>query len=764
MGFPKFGHHSTSSNHSQSLSNLNNHQFYDNHSIELFIDIESPPCVLYGSTTESTGALLSGLLKLQVKNPRDVRNQSAPLSPVSSDSEKKKLVSSLGTTLSQTLSHLSLSDHTHTFPTSSSNTNLSSSPYAKVTVTSVTLSLIQKVRFHKPFQPAHQTVMSCMNCKSKVTELARWEVVKKTTEIPVGDHAYPFSHLVPGSIPASASLGSNSQTQIKYELIAVATYKCPKKTNGTSNGEKLIQLSLPIPITRSILRGPDRNSLRVFPPTDVTATAVLPNVIYPKSSFPLELKLDGVASEDRRWRMRRLTWRIEEKVHVRSNACKMHTNKLKQLEKQIKEKEDHTVKKGTKPIKRTQNSGPSVTVSVATLENTPLDPVPSSVPSNISGSRSQGDMDDDGVEHGDDLIHPSDDAMRQELLEQQERLRQEQLKQELEQGTALYTEEIRAIASGDIKNGWKSDFTGTGKIEIITDINCMGLNSGVSNPINSASTIKPYKPSNEQSVNVCCDIEDPTLGVYMSHLLIVEIIVAEEALQYASGQPIVKKSTSSSSPQLSATTSNNNADQRLAELSPMFASRSNVQQNRTSASNSNPLTPSTSHGSIKTTNSSRIVGVPTGAARVLRMQFRLTVTERSGLGISWDDEVPPTYQDVRLLSPPSYFVATSSSDSPLVQTPVASDIIQGGTQQHQNFDGSRSNSSSDLQIPTPPPVAHFHQNSFHGLASVQSPQLENVVSIQGNAPGHGHILTPHTTRDIGISNISELLDTDRITQ
>ncbi|KAJ5160079.1 uncharacterized protein N7482_007083 [Penicillium canariense] len=44
---------------------------------------------------------------------------------------------------------------------------------------------------------------------------------------------------------------------------------------------------------------------------------------------------------------------------------------------------------------------------------------------------------------------------------------------------------------------------------------------------------------------------------------------------------------------------------------------------------------------------------PTGAARVLRMQFNLHVTERSGLGISWDEEMPPVYEDVPA-SPPGY--------------------------------------------------------------------------------------------------------------
>jgi hypothetical protein len=44
---------------------------------------------------------------------------------------------------------------------------------------------------------------------------------------------------------------------------------------------------------------------------------------------------------------------------------------------------------------------------------------------------------------------------------------------------------------------------------------------------------------------------------------------------------------------------------------------------------------------------------PTGIARVLRMHFNVIVTERAGLGISWDEEQPPLYEDVPL-SPPNY--------------------------------------------------------------------------------------------------------------
>ncbi|KAK2629325.1 hypothetical protein QTJ16_000145 [Diplocarpon rosae] len=47
---------------------------------------------------------------------------------------------------------------------------------------------------------------------------------------------------------------------------------------------------------------------------------------------------------------------------------------------------------------------------------------------------------------------------------------------------------------------------------------------------------------------------------------------------------------------------------------------------------------------------------PTGAARVLRMHFNTILTQRSGLGISWDEETPPLYENVPA-SPPEYGMA-----------------------------------------------------------------------------------------------------------
>lgn len=50
----------------------------------------------------------------------------------------------------------------------------------------------------------------------------------------------------------------------------------------------------------------------------------------------------------------------------------------------------------------------------------------------------------------------------------------------------------------------------------------------------------------------------------------------------------------------------------------------------------------------------------TGVGRILRMHFNDILTERRGIGISWDNEAPPIYQDVPP-SPPSYSEELSAS-------------------------------------------------------------------------------------------------------
>lgn len=88
------------------------------------------------------------------------------------------------------------------------------------------------------------------------------------------------------------------------------------------------------------------------------------------------------------------------------------------------------------------------------------------------------------------------------------------------------------------------------------------------------------------------------------------------------------------------------------------------------------------------------------------MQFKVTLTERSGLGIAWDDEVPPTYEDIRAFSPPTY-AETSASATPVstpgstiatpqlsANRPVSVEAF-GGTPSQSYFNlGTRSTSNS----------------------------------------------------------------------
>jgi hypothetical protein len=46
------------------------------------------------------------------------------------------------------------------------------------------------------------------------------------------------------------------------------------------------------------------------------------------------------------------------------------------------------------------------------------------------------------------------------------------------------------------------------------------------------------------------------------------------------------------------------------------------------------------------------------------MNYTTTVTERSGLGISWDEEQPPLYEDVPA-SPPTYGTAEAYTGAPI---------------------------------------------------------------------------------------------------
>ena len=307
------------------------------------------------------------------------------------------------------------------------------------------MTLSAKVTTKKP------VVKDCPECTSKSTVLFTWTFLSEPTSFKTGTHNFPFSYLLPGHLPATAhaELG-----MIDYVLDATASTDLADK----------ITVSRTLTVQRALMPGIDKNSIRIFPPTNLTTNVLLPSVVHPIGQFPVQLRLEGVVDNSlkniqRRWRVRKLNWRIEETTKIISAACSKHGHKL--------------------------------------------------------GGEGKG------------ILH----------------------------------EETRSIGGNEEKGGWKTDFDAPGgSIEFEFIAAC------------KSNTIPPP----------VCDVESPT-GLACRHNLILEIIVAEEQTAHKVGK---------------------NA-------------------------------------------------MPTGAARVLRMQFKLILTERAGMGISWDEEQPPMYEDVPG-SPPGY--------------------------------------------------------------------------------------------------------------
>ncbi|CAG8957139.1 hypothetical protein HYFRA_00009340 [Hymenoscyphus fraxineus] len=365
----------------------NNRNSLQSHHASLDAVIESPPLVFYGPAASSTGALLSGILKLHINEDF-------------------------------------------------------------MTVESFKMVLELQVGRKKPFH-AH-----CQECLHQATELTSWNFLQGPATLKRGEHDFPWSFLLPGHLPATMKAALSS---IDYVLKAVMVPK---------TGESL-KLSRQLDIKRAIYPSLEpRHSIRIFPPTNLTAKCLLPNVIHPIGESTMTMKMDGIVKRNpdtksqTQWKLKRLTWRLDETQKQISPACPKHALKTGAGE-------------GAKK----------------------------------------------GVPHQD----------------------------------------TRSIGSAELKSGWKADYSSTdGEIEFEFPFG-----------------IRP-------DANPTCDMKTED-GTEVSHVLVVEMIVAEEFA------PLKKP---------------------------------------------NQIT-------------------PTGAARVLRMHFNITVTERAGLGISWDEESPPLYENVPV-SPPAY--------------------------------------------------------------------------------------------------------------
>lgn len=288
----------------------------------------------------------------------------------------------------------------------------------------------------------------CRECLTNVSDLYEWKFLTKPKVLNQldGVQEMPFSHMIPGHLPVTTHghIGS-----LDYYLHVRAR---------TSDGQE-VEFRRDLIIQRALVPGPDKHSIRIFPPTSLQLQVTLPSIVHPLGEFPVECKMTGIVSKKDdtqiRWRLRKLTWRIEEVESMISPACPKHAGKV--------------------------------------------------------GGQGK------GVQH----------------------------------------EQTREVGWEELKQGWKTDFT-EGAVE------------------------GEFKAFVDAAMKPNCGMDSPN-GLKVSHNLIIELVIAEEW-----------------------------------------------------SSLRKPGNPT-----------------PTGAARVLRTQFALNVTARAGMGLAWDDEMPPSYEDVPD-SPPHY--------------------------------------------------------------------------------------------------------------
>ncbi|KAG5985197.1 hypothetical protein E4U55_000442 [Claviceps digitariae] len=178
--------------------------------------------------------------------------------------------------------------------------------------------LTMHTTYKKPFQ-GH-----CSDCHTKVTELQTWQFLAHPTTLRRGNHQFPFSVLLAGSLPASTNTPVVSISyHFKAEAVAVPSPSCtsfqPLKFERTLD----VKRSLPEPLY-------PHHSIRVFPPTNIKASAHYTSVIHPTGTNRITLRLDGLMTHNEKvktvdlWKLRKVTWKLEETIKTLAPACQKH--------------------------------------------------------------------------------------------------------------------------------------------------------------------------------------------------------------------------------------------------------------------------------------------------------------------------------------------------------------------------------------------------------------------------------------------------------
>ncbi|KAG9230144.1 hypothetical protein BJ875DRAFT_166020 [Amylocarpus encephaloides] len=182
-------------------------------------------------------------------------------------------------------------------------------------IESFSMKLALEVSRKKPFHT------HCQECSHRSKELFTWRFLQGPATLKKGTHSFPFSFLLPGHLPASMK---GSLSTIDYVL---------QSTMVPKTGESL-KLAKTLTVKRAIAPSDTpRQSIRIFPPTNLTANFELPPVVHPIGETMVSMRMDGVvkrnvdAKTQMQWKLKRITWRLEEVQKDISPACNKHAAK-----------------------------------------------------------------------------------------------------------------------------------------------------------------------------------------------------------------------------------------------------------------------------------------------------------------------------------------------------------------------------------------------------------------------------------------------------
>ncbi|KAK2754547.1 hypothetical protein FQN54_006948 [Arachnomyces sp. PD_36] len=230
----------------------------------LDVIIESPPLLLYGSPSNSSGALLSGRLRLSV----DGRND-----------------------------HQGADD--------------------EIVLQQFHMRLTTTLTTKKPVS------RDCTNCQSRTEELSKWDFLTEPIRLKRGDHDFPFSYLLPGHLPATAQpQGSSLIGGVEYHLSARAQTSAGEELL-LHIPLKVKRAILPGLDKSSVRIFPPTNLTgRVVLPSVIHPIGAFP------VQMTLSGIVERGTETQTRWRLRKMIWRIEEHQKIISTPCAKHAHKI----------------------------------------------------------------------------------------------------------------------------------------------------------------------------------------------------------------------------------------------------------------------------------------------------------------------------------------------------------------------------------------------------------------------------------------------------